>query len=153
MHRAPSAVAELLGVATTRGITQARMALKPHELGGIEIRLQSSSAGVIAQVVADSPEATRLLHQAAGDLRRSLEAQGVTLLSLEISTSTPDKDPNAPSAGLSAQADGRDEQTGSGTGQRGRTGEGALPTTPDDLPTTSAITLTLPSGVHVDVLA
>ena len=88
LHRAPAAVATLLHVAAERGITHARMALRPAELGGIEIRLQSSAAGVAAQVVADSPEAARLLAQAGDDLRRALEARDVTLLSLEVSTSS-----------------------------------------------------------------
>jgi hypothetical protein len=63
------------------------MNLRPADLGGIEIRLQTSAAGVAAQVVADSPEAARLLAQAGDDLRRALEARDVTLLSLEVSTS------------------------------------------------------------------
>ena len=88
LHRAPAAVATLLHVATERGITRAKMALKPAELGGIEIRLQSTAAGITAQVVADSPEAARLLAQAGDDLRRALEARDVNLISLEVSTSS-----------------------------------------------------------------
>jgi flagellar hook-length control protein FliK len=87
LHRAPAAVATLLHVAVDRGITHAKMALRPAELGGIEIRLQATAAGVAAQVVADSPEAARLLAQAGDDLRRALEARDVTLISLEVSTS------------------------------------------------------------------
>ena len=37
--------------------------------------------------MADSPQAARLLQQAADDLRRSLAAQNVELLSLDVSTS------------------------------------------------------------------
>ena len=86
LHRAPAAVATLLQVAVDRGITHAKMTLRPAELGGIEIRLQSTAAGIAAQVVADSPEAARLLTQAGDDLRRALEARNVTLISLDVST-------------------------------------------------------------------
>ena len=50
--------------------------------------IQATAAGVAAQVVADSPEAAKLLAQASDDLRRSLEARDVNLISLEVSTST-----------------------------------------------------------------
>jgi flagellar hook-length control protein FliK len=91
LYRAPAAVTTLLHVAAERGITRARMALKPAELGGVEIRLQASAAGIAAQVVADSPETAKLLAQAADDLRRALEAREVTLISLEISTTADDR--------------------------------------------------------------
>ena len=86
LHRAPAAVATLLQVAVDRGITHAKMTLRPAELGGIEIRLQSTAAGIAAQVVADSPEAAHLLMQAGDDLRKALEARNVTLISLDVST-------------------------------------------------------------------
>ena len=73
-------------MAVDRGITHAKMTLRPAELGGIEIRLQPTAAGIAAQVVADSPEAARLLEQAGDDLRRALEARNVTLISLDVST-------------------------------------------------------------------
>ena len=96
LHRAPAAVATLLHVAVDRGISRARLALKPVELGGIEIRLQATAGGIAAQVVADSPEAARLLAQAGEDLRRALEARDVTLISLEVSTSGEDQQPERP---------------------------------------------------------
>ena len=91
LHQAPRAVAQLLQVAVDRGISHAKLNLRPVELGGIEIRLQTSAAGVTAQVIADSPEAAKLLEQAAGDLRRALERQDVTLLSLDVSTAGEDR--------------------------------------------------------------
>ena len=51
------------------------------------MRLQTTPQGVSAQLVADSPEAARMLSQASDDLRRSLEARDVNLLSLDVSTS------------------------------------------------------------------
>ena len=74
------------------------MTLRPAELGGIEIRLQATAAGITAQVVADSPEAARLLAQAGDDLRRALEARNVTLVSLEVSTTADQQERRAPAA-------------------------------------------------------
>jgi flagellar hook-length control protein FliK len=61
LAQAPRAVGQLIHLASERGVQHARLNLKPVELGGIEIRLIASSAGVTAHVVADSPEAARLL--------------------------------------------------------------------------------------------
>ena len=94
-------------MAAERGITHAKMALKPAELGGIEIRLQSTAAGISAQVVADSPEAAKLLAQASEDLRRALEARDVTLLSLEVSTSS-DQQQQQSARGEWSDGDGAD---------------------------------------------
>jgi flagellar hook-length control protein FliK len=129
-----------LRIASARGITHARMALRPAELGGVEIRLRSSAAGVAAQVIADSPQAAEVLQQAGADLRRALEAQGVTVLSLDIALA----------------GDRRSAQGGSASGERRRSGAGrGAPEAQaaDSIPTTSETSLQLPNGVLVDVLA
>jgi hypothetical protein len=136
-------------VAHSRGVTHARMALKPVDLGGIEIRLQTSSAGVTAQVIADSPEATRMLTQAAGDLRRSLESSGVTLLSLDVSTHG-EGGSEAAAAGFAFHAEARERDGWTPAGSRASSPHAAAGSI-DDLPT--ATTLELPEGVLVDVLA
>ena len=112
----------------------------------------ASSAGVTAHVVADSPEAARLLQQAGDDLRRSLADKNVELLSLDVSTSDQER-PDASAAG------GGFEQFGD-TGPRGRDGLGrpqhaGARETDIDLPTSPAqgTVLELPDGVLVDVLA
>ncbi len=144
LHRASAAVATLLHVASERGITRAKMALKPAELGGIEIRLQASAAGVAAQVIADSPEAARLLAQAGDDLRRALEARDVTLISLEVSTSGDQEQQSA----RGEWADG-DEAAPAGSGRNGSSDADG-----DDEPTeTSHSVIELPGGLLVDVLA
>ena len=79
---------EIEKLAAERGVTHARLNLKPVELGGIEVRLQSTPQGVSAQLVADSPEAARMLTQASDDLRRQLADRNVNLLSLDVSTSS-----------------------------------------------------------------
>jgi flagellar hook-length control protein FliK len=146
LHRAPAAVATLLHVAADRGITHAKMALKPAELGGIEIRLQSTAAGVAAQVVADSPEAARLLAQAGDDLRRALEARDVNLVSLEVSTSSDQQRESA--RGEWSDGDGSDAgRFGSSSRSSGDAEGDAVPT-----PTTHSV-IELPGGLLVDVLA
>jgi hypothetical protein len=146
LHQAPRAVAQVLQVAVDRGISHAKLNLRPAELGGIEIRLQSSAAGVTAQVVADSPEAARLLHQAADDLRRSLERHDVTLLSLDVSTAGDDR----PDSSAGASADLAGDRTRH-FAAHGRAAPGADDA--DEPPTTVIETVQLPDGLHVDVLA
>jgi flagellar hook-length control protein FliK len=146
LHHAPRAVAQVLELAVDRGISRAKLALRPADLGGIEIRLQTSSAGVTAQVVADSPEAARLLQQAAGDLRRALERHDVTLLALDVST-TGDGRPDG-SAGTSADLAGDRARHLAAQGHSRRE-----PAAAADEPSTPVAIVQLPDGVHVDVLA
>jgi hypothetical protein len=121
------------------------MALRPAELGGVEIRLQATSAGVAAQVVADSPEAARLLAQAGDDLRRALEARDVTLLSLEVSTTSDQQQQSA----RGEWSDG--DRAGSGfPGAGPSTGDGDGDAEP--APATQSV-IELPGGLLVDVLA
>jgi flagellar hook-length control protein FliK len=144
LHQAPRAVAQVLHVAQERGISHAKLNLRPVELGGIEIRLQSSAAGVTAQVVADSPEAARLLQHAADDLRRSLERQDVTLLSLDVSTAGDGRSDG--SAGASADLAG-DRARHFAAFDGGREAAEA-----DDAPAVVE-TVVLADGLHIDVLA
>ncbi len=137
-------VGTLLHVAHERGITHAKISLRPEDLGGIEVRLQSSPAGISAQLVADSPEAARLLAQAGDDLRRSLEARDVNLLSLEVSTSSDQRQGERP-----GQTSDPDAPSGAG-GTSGET-DGDVATGGRDPITVSV--LELPGGLLVDVLA
>jgi hypothetical protein len=105
------------------------------------VRLQSSPAGISAQLVADSPEAARLLSQAGDDLRRSLEARDVNLLSLEVSTSSDQRRGDEP---------GQTSDPDASTGAPATTGdaEEAAPA-----PAAAPTVLELPGGLLVDVLA
>jgi Flagellar hook-length control protein FliK len=141
LQRAPAAVAALLQLASDRGISRARIALKPVELGGIEIRLQTTAGGVAAQVVADSPEAAKLLAQAGDDLRRALEARDVTLLSLEVSTSGEERRESTRGGDRAAQTQA----------SAARTARNPAQTPEPTQPTTTVIEL--PGGLLVDVLA
>jgi flagellar hook-length control protein FliK len=144
LHRAPAAVSTLLHVAVDRGISHAKLALRPAELGGIEIRLQATAGGIAAQVVADSPEAARLLAQAGDDLRRALEARDVNLISLEVSTSGDQRQQSA----RGEWTDGDDALFGGS----GRSGSGDAEGDAEPAPTTQTV-IELPGGLLVDVLA
>ena len=147
MSPAAEAVENAIRIGQTRGVTHARMSLKPAELGGVEIRLAQSAQGLTATVVADGQQAAQLLQQAGQELRRSLEAQGIQLHQLDISYSG-DQREGARSA--QAQADGGDRRASGGA-------DDSLATDGDGLTTTEDITvqetLELPDGVLVDVLA
>jgi flagellar hook-length control protein FliK len=125
-----------LRLAASNGVSRARLALHPAELGGVEVHLRSSAAGLVASVRADSPEAAKLLQQAAGQLRDSLEQQGLTLLQLDIG-STGERQ-----VGAGANRD----QRSSGT-------PGEQLATPDEDEPEVTASVRLPNGVLVDVLA
>ena len=149
LYRAPESAAQLIQIAADRGITHAKLNLKPVELGGIEVRLQSTPHGVTAQLVADSAEAAKLLTQAADDLRRDLADRNVNLLSLDVSTQQQYQEQQQ--AG-SKQADifGDNHNPGGVRNLRvGPQGDAGLTETAAPADTS----LVLPNGVHVDVLA
>ena len=148
LYRAVETTGLLLHVAAERGVTHARLNLKPVELGGIEVRLQSTPQGVSAQLVADSPEAARMLTQASEDLRRQLAERDVTLLSLDVSTSSEQRHENA-AGGFGAFGD---DNYRPGFGSSQRTGVSDAETV-DAAPAAAETTLVLPDGVLVDVLA
>jgi flagellar hook-length control protein FliK len=150
LAQAPRAVGQLIHLASERGVQHARLNLRPVELGGIEIRLVASSAGVTAHVVADSPEAARLLQQAGDDLRRSLADNNVELLSLDVSTSDQERRDASAASGGFEQFDETGPRGRDGLGRAQRAGESDT-----DLPisTDQGTVLELPDGVLVDVLA
>jgi flagellar hook-length control protein FliK len=147
LYRAVETTGLLLHVAAERGVTHARLNLKPVELGGIEVRLQSTPQGVSAQLVADSPEAARMLTQAGEDLRRQLADRDVNLLSLDVSTSSEQRHENT-AGGFGAFGDDN-YRPGFGSSQRANGPTTAEPAAPAPAETT----LVLPDGVLVDVLA
>jgi flagellar hook-length control protein FliK len=144
LHHVPRVVGTLLHVAHERGITHAKISLRPEDLGGIEVRLQSSPAGITAHLVADSPEAARLLAQAGDDLRRSLEARDVNLLSLEVSTSSDQRQGERP---------GQTPDPDAATGAAGARGDSSGEEAPEAAEPATVSILELPGGLLVDVLA
>ncbi len=112
-------------VTSGNGETLARITLHPDELGSVEIHLRYGPDGISATVRADSPQAAQILHQAAPDLKRALEGQGMSLLGFDVrdrSGQPADGDP---------------------TGQRRGSGSGGTEAEPHD-------ETTAPAGVALD---
>jgi flagellar hook-length control protein FliK len=131
-------------LANSRGAAHARIQLRPAELGGLMIRLKSTAEGMVATIKAERPEAAAALEKAAGDLRRTLEDRGITLVSLDVSI--------AADSGGSALADRRaDAEHGAAGSGRGRADTTDSSTDDDDL--TAAPAVRLPAGALVDVHA
>ena len=146
LSQAPEAVENTIRIAQARGVTHARLALRPAELGGVEIHLRSTADGLVARVTADGHEAAHVLQQ-AGDLRRQLQTQGIDLQRLDIGVAG---DPGHGRAGMDGaaqerQADGQDGSAGGSDEQGADDGSQA------DMKATD--TIELPDGVLVDVLA
>jgi flagellar hook-length control protein FliK len=143
LARAAENVEHVLLLAQNRGVTHARIALTPESLGSIDVHLRHTAEGVVAKVVAHSADAAQQLQQAAADLRRQLDSQGVNVLSLDIGQSSAD-DRSAAGAGASFG----DAQGGNSDGSSADDESAGA-----DAETTVNSTLQLPNGVLVDVLA
>lgn len=124
----------------------ARIVLRPAELGAIWIRLRTTSNGVDARVRADSQTTVESLERAAAELRRSLEGQGLTLLSLDIGASGNDDQ---------ARAHGDYQPGPDGLGPRaGSYTQGARAGDPEpDQGARGGRTVALPNGALLDILA
>ena len=93
--------------------------------------------------MADAPEAAHLLSQAAGELRRTLEQQGLNVVRIDVTTAGDD------TAGHGAGAAGHEQREG----RRHAGGQaGDVAGTETDTPITDQ-TIELANGVLVDVLA
>jgi flagellar hook-length control protein FliK len=141
LHQAVETVQAVVKMAQTNGVTRARVALHPEQLGGIEIHLSSTRDGVTARVVADAAQAANVLRHAGDELRRSLESQGINLVRFDVGT-----------------AGGQQERRSSfgqepGSGSNGRTPTDSMEETEVTSDTTQEKTVQLPNGVLVDVLA
>lgn len=98
--------------AVRHGHTDARITLRPAELGEVRIALRYENGGVSAMLTAESSKSFEALAQAASDLRRSLEQSGVTVNSLEVRLGGDEarRDPNAWSGGAPFTANPLDAQ-------------------------------------------
>jgi flagellar hook-length control protein FliK len=124
----------LVRLATRQGGAEARMELHPQELGSVVVRLRLTSDGLQATFTASNPAAVPQLQQAGDDLRRSLEAKGLTLATLDVRAQSGDA------------GDGRGRHRGSS--QR-RGSRGAAAVTVEEQPLFTSI----PAGELVDVQA
>lgn len=144
LQEAVDAVRATFTAANQAGISSARISLTPASLGGIKISLTQTPDGLIARVATDHPEAAQTLQQSAGDLRRSLEAGGMSLLRLDIGSSGQQS-----LAGFTGSDQNGSPSSGSGdwTSTPGDAVDG------DETGTPTQLTNELTSGSHVNVLA
>jgi hypothetical protein len=77
-------ISATIEVAARQGLTQARIALHPAELGEIRIHLTQTADGLLARVTADTPAVAQVLVGCRAELHHSL---GVSLLRLDIGSS------------------------------------------------------------------
>ena len=108
----PQAVDAVVRVAVDGSATSAHIVLSPPELGQVHVELHYGADGVSATLTADHPEAAQALGQSAGELRRSLEAQGVAVQTINVGHAGTEadrgarRDPNpTPSGGATARLD------------------------------------------------
>ncbi|MGO9751577.1 MAG: flagellar hook-length control protein FliK [Solirubrobacteraceae bacterium] len=139
LQNAVDAVRATFTIAARQGQTQARILLSPPSLGAIRISLSQTSDGLVARVVADHPEALRLLAQNGGELRSSLQASGLQLLRLDISA-----------GGQTGTQSNASRQTAAEAGA----GAGSADEASDDNPAPSGTASVSPSaGSLIDVMA
>ncbi|HEX4465787.1 MAG TPA: flagellar hook-length control protein FliK [Solirubrobacteraceae bacterium] len=74
-------------LASRQGTAQARIALRPAELGGVRVHLSQTEDGLMARLTADTPAAAAALSAGRGELHQSLSSLGLSLLRLDIGTS------------------------------------------------------------------
>jgi flagellar hook-length control protein FliK len=143
LDRAVETVRLAMRAGAERGVTHARIALSPAELGGIEIHLRHTVDGIVARVVADATGAAQLLQQSASDLRRQLEQQGVNVLRLDVAASGEEQRRAGAQSGFG-------ESAGRGSGGTANGDETIVVGT---TAATSTDRVELPNGALVDVLA
>jgi flagellar hook-length control protein FliK len=146
MHEAIENIRATIEIATRQGITQARIALQPEELGELRIHLTQSSEGLLARVMADTPDAAAALASAHSELRQSLNSIGVSLLRLDIGSFS--------QSDAQAHQERHTEAPGGSGGQESSnsTAEREEPETNRALTNTPTPSV-LSRGGHIDVLA
>lgn len=73
-------------VATRAGETEFRMRLDPPELGPVKIKLTSDGDSIHGQVVVSNDAIRRMIESQLPELRQRLDAAGVTVQNLDVST-------------------------------------------------------------------
>jgi flagellar hook-length control protein FliK len=100
-------------LAARQGISQARIALRPQELGDIRIHLTQTAEGLLARVTADTPAAAQALAAGHAELRQSLGTLGLNLTRLHIGHSG---QATVQGDGATAQGRGGDDRSGARAG-------------------------------------
>jgi flagellar hook-length control protein FliK len=129
----------IVKVANRRGTAAARITLRPAELGGVQVQLRSHAGGVSASLTAETRAGAEALGVTYGELRRSLEAQGIVVHTIDVQF-----------AGSGLGPDGRGERWQSLAEQMA----GAVRKGDDEQDETTIEPSKLPdSGAQIDVLA
>lgn len=85
LHQLTQAAEAAIRLGVRDNQTFAQISVHPEELGPVQITLRyDDHGGVTASIHAGSAEAARTLADAAPDLRRALETQGLSLLALDV---------------------------------------------------------------------
>jgi flagellar hook-length control protein FliK len=136
LQELPERLQSTIRVAIGEGRSDARITLRPVELGEVRIHLRYEAGGVSASVTTDSAAATQALANASSDLRRALEDAGVNLQSFDVREQAANQ-----------QGDGRRSGDTSAESRNGNSpfAQDDYDDEPTDVP--------LPEGVLVDVLA
>jgi flagellar hook-length control protein FliK len=100
-------------LAARQGISQARIALHPAELGAIRIHLSQTAEGLLARVTADTPAAAQALATGHAELRQSLGQLGLASVRLHIAQ-------GGPAAQSEGGADAGSREAGRRAGAHGR---------------------------------
>ncbi|HEY7829872.1 MAG TPA: flagellar hook-length control protein FliK [Solirubrobacteraceae bacterium] len=145
LQQAIEAVHATIELASRQGLSQARIALQPEELGEIRIHLSQSAQGLIARVTADTHAAAQALAEGHSELRQSLDSLGLTALHMDTSSFN--------QAGMQ-QREGRAHQPSASPAENRR---GSGPSSDGDqdaaLPTPELSPLRTSHGALIDVLA
>ncbi len=149
LQQAIETVHATIELAARQGLSQARIALNPEELGEIRIHLSQSTQGLIARVTADTPAAAQALAEGHAELRQSLESLGLTALHMDGSAfdqaGTPQREGFAHQTFASASTSNLQRSSGS-SGDEGSSTEAPRPDTAE---TASGLS----HGALIDVLA
>ncbi|HET9074883.1 MAG TPA: flagellar hook-length control protein FliK [Solirubrobacteraceae bacterium] len=153
LPRLPETMSATVSTLARAGLSQARISLNPESLGTVQVLLTQTDAGISARVLADHPEAAQALSAHVEELRRSLEATGATVLSLDIDLSGRDGSSN-PSAFAFSQPDPSMSGRGNANpGAPGDTGSGRTEAGPAGAEETASglLQVSLADGALVDV--
>jgi flagellar hook-length control protein FliK len=139
VHELAESMHAVVKVANRRGTAAARITLRPAELGGVQVQLRSHAGGVSASLTAETRAGAEALGVSYGELRRTLEAQGIVVHAIDVQL-----------AGGGLGPDGRGERWQSPAQQMGA----SVRHDDDDQDETTIEPSRLPdSGAQIDVLA
>lgn len=111
------AVHATIALASRQGLSQARIALAPEELGEIRIHLSQSASGLVARITASTAAAAQALTEGRAELRSSLSSLGLTSLHLDTGAFESGSQregraaPHSAASSLPPQAQGAEEES------------------------------------------